>query len=196
MAIYFTHFHQPFHSVSLPSSLFLPYMIWLYFSPFVSLLIFFLSFHFPLSSFFSLFPPLHVVIFPSSQLSSSAFIHPSSPSLYFTFPVLCSANAPLPPYRVGIDWVFTASLGFSHSPCWMQPWGSDPAGLLRTRCAQVTCQLFPYFTFSRLTLPYLLIPGCWKCASRVFPPHTSDSPHPGVYCHEDVSQVKWTWRLN
>lgn len=121
MAIYFTHFHQLFHSVSLPSSLFLPYMIWLYFSPFVSLLIFFLSFHFPLSSFFSLFPPLHVVIFPSSQLSSSAFIHPSSPSLYFTFPVLCSANAPLPLYRVGIDWAFTASLGFSHSPCWMQP---------------------------------------------------------------------------
>lgn len=96
MAIYFTHFHQLFHSVSLPSSLFLPYMIWLYFSPFVSLLIFFSFFPFPFIIFFLFISPsscrdrplLSTLLFCLHSSIFSFFV------LHFSCVVLCKCPPP------------------------------------------------------------------------------------------------------
>lgn len=144
--------------------------------------------------------PLCILYFPHFLPTPSPSI-PSFIPLRLCLPHTSTLSSPLsrrrppsPPPRARIDWVLTASLGFCLSPCWMQPRGSDPAGGSREKHAPVTCQLFPHFTFSGLTFAYLLIPGCWKCASRMFPPHPP--LRPGVYCHEDVSQANWRWRLH
>lgn len=121
----------------------------------------------PVHSSFS-FPSLHISDLFSSSSSSSSTL---SPSCYWLSP---------------------------HSFIRILPFTLLDAASGQRACSgalegstQVPCQLSPYFTFSRLTLAYLLIPGCLKCASRMFPSH----PPTPSYCHEDMSGAIWSWRL-
>lgn len=128
----------------------------------------------PAHSFFS-FPPLHISDLSSSSSSSSSTL---SPSCYWLSPHSFIRILPLT--------LLDAASG--QRAC---------SGALEGS-TQVPCQLSPYFTFSRLTLAYLLIPGCLKCASRVLPSHPPSPlacPPPPSYCHEDMSEAIWSWRL-
>lgn len=116
-----------------------------------------------------------LIHFPGSPLSSLPFISDPSPS---TVPSPPPALHLFPP--AAIDWLLTASLGFSHSPCWMQPRGSERAP--RGEALRFHVNSPPYFSVSRLCSPL-------SARSRRPKVHFKDVPT-SSRCHDDTSQAK------